>query len=68
MSKSDHGKPAREGWNREYERAWLKAHGKRCPDCKGTGVYSSEDGLGGDICTNSICPNCDGIGYMEKKK
>jgi len=69
MAKSDHGKPAREGWNPGYDKAWLKVYGEVCPYCKGTGVvddtiHSVQAGI--DI--DKPCPNCDGIGYMEKKK
>ena len=62
MAKSDCGKPAREGYSREYEVAWLKLYGKKCPNCKGEGAvfysnYSQED-----------CKQCNGSGYVEKNK
>jgi len=38
------------------ELEWLK-----CEGCSGTGVYSSQDELGG-VSTNSACPDCQGTG------
>ena len=67
MAKSDHGKPAREGWSREYERAWLKVHGKKCPDCESAG-HEPFLNKQGDFGGYEVCSNCNGIGYVEKKK
>ena len=35
-----------------------------CAECKGCGVHSSTDELGG-VSTNSFCPDCAGSGYQH---
>jgi DnaJ-class molecular chaperone len=55
---------------REYDRNYLRAFGKICPECKGKGeidrpcwdVSAPNDGR------NHICPECNGLGYVEKEK
>jgi len=53
---------------RQYDRNYIRAHGgKKCKKCKGTGLIESRDYI-----TNAPdadeCPNCDGLGYVEKPK
>lgn len=59
--KSDYGKPAREGYSKNYEKAWLRMYGIKCPLCLGSGE---------DIIKRKkyLCVKCKGIGYVEKDK
>ena len=69
MAKSDYNKPAREGWSRSYEIAWLKLYGKVCPKCKGIGWIPEHDKeLGALQFVQIQCPRCKGIGYIKKDK
>lgn len=68
MSKSDYGKPARVGYSREYEEAWLNLFGVTCPDCKGTGQVGEEIVKWGRSMGFRECPKCKGEGKIEKGK
>ena len=62
MAKSDYGKRPNVGWSRKYERAWLRAHGEKCPECETTGYINTPGGL------TVLCLTCNGTGYIEKDK
>ena len=64
--KSDYGKSAREGWSRDWEKAWLKVHGKPCLNCKTLGYLEDKPVLKGKP-IRTTCLRCGGVGYVEKK-
>lgn len=66
--KSDYGKSASEGWSMDYEKAWLRAHGKKCPKCKGTGQIGKEIVKYGQSIGFKECPHCNGVGFIEKEQ
>jgi DnaJ-class molecular chaperone len=54
---------------KKWDRAWLRAFGVPCPDCKTKGVVGIPDFEGTtEVCTVSYCPRCQGMGYIERKK
>ena len=55
--KSDYGKPAKEGYSKGYDKAWLRVFGEVCPIC-----------ADGRLADKTRCPNCNGVGYKEKEK
>ena len=53
---------------RKYDAGYLRAFGKKCPDCK-DGVAGIPDFEGTDyVCTMSYCQTCGGVGYVPKDK
>lgn len=38
----------------------------RCPECAGSGVYSSAR-VPGEVGTNSVCRSCNGLGWVQEE-
>jgi DnaJ-class molecular chaperone len=59
MGKGDKYRPVDKD---KYERNYLRVFGIKCPSCNGSGFRDS--GIG----SLDSCCNCNGIGYIERKK
>lgn len=47
----------------QFDRNWIRAFGKVCPDCKGKGTLP--DKYRGKV-IDTLCLRCQGIGKVEK--
>jgi DnaJ-class molecular chaperone len=56
MGKGDTYRPVDK---KKYDRNFLRIFGEKCWQCNGTGKWPGFD---------CKCPNCRGIGYVEKEK
>lgn len=54
---------------KKFDKNWIRIFGKKCFMCRGTGYKEEHDPeLGALQGVKILCPNCKGIGKVEKNK